>query len=97
MFLSYYTIIYFFVKIFFFEYLYFSEYDIGMFLFVFCLRNRPSIKYVLNERNEGRWGEGSFKMFTDVYSGIGISRFMCTYTLALSLFMFLSNDVLFYL
>ena len=42
-------------------------------------------------------GEGSFKMFTDVYSGIGISRFMCTYTLTLSLFMFLSNDVLFYL
>ena len=46
MFISYYTIIYFFVNNFFFEYLYFSEYDIWMILFVFWLRNRPSIKYV---------------------------------------------------
>ena len=45
MFVSYYIIIYFFVKNFFFECLYFSEYDIRMFLFVFWLRNRPSIKY----------------------------------------------------
>ena len=47
MFISYYTIIYFFVKNFFFECLYFSEYDIRMFLFVFWLGNRPSIKYLL--------------------------------------------------
>ena len=38
----------FFRKEFFFECLYFSEYDIRMFLFVFWLRNRPSIKYVRN-------------------------------------------------
>ena len=48
MFILYYTIIYFFVKIFFYECLYFSEYDIRMFLFVFWLRNRPSIRYVRN-------------------------------------------------
>ena len=53
MFISYYTIIYFFVKNFFFECLYFSEYDIRMFLFVFWLRNRPSIKYVRNQGNGG--------------------------------------------
>ena len=35
----------------FFECLYFSEYDIGMLLFVFWLRNRPSIKYVRNWGN----------------------------------------------
>ena len=45
MFISCYTIIYFFVNNFFFECLYFSEYDIPMFLFVFWWRNRPSIKY----------------------------------------------------
>ena len=92
MFISYYTIIYFFVKNFFFECLYFSEYDIRMFLFVFWLRNRPSIKYVRNQGN----GEGSSKMFTDAYRGRGVSRFMCTYALT-SLFMFLSYGVLFYL
>ena len=48
MFISYYTIIYFFVKNFFFECLYFSEYDIRMFLFVFWLRNRLSIRYIRN-------------------------------------------------
>ena len=48
MFISYYTIIYFLVKNFFSECLYFSEYNILMFLFVFWLRNRPSIKYVRN-------------------------------------------------
>ena len=47
MLISYYTIIYF-RKDFFFKYLYFSEYDIRMFLFVFWLTNRPSIKYVRN-------------------------------------------------
>ena len=45
MFISYYTIICFFVKNFF---LYFSENDIRMFLFVFWLRNKPSIKYARN-------------------------------------------------
>ena len=90
MFISYYTIIYFFAKNFFLECLYFSEYDIRMFLFVFWLRNRPSIKYVRNQGN----GEGSSKMFTDAYRGRGVSRFMCTYALTLSLFMFLSYRVL---
>ena len=33
-------------------------------------------------------------MFTDAYRGRGASRFMCTYALALSLFMFLSYGVL---
>ena len=36
----------------FFECVYFSEYDIGMVLFVFWLRNKSSIKYVRN------WGNG---------------------------------------
>ena len=49
MFILSYTTIYFFVKNFlFFECFYFSEYDNQMFLFVFWLRNRPSIKYVRN-------------------------------------------------
>ena len=83
----------FFVKIFFFEYLYLSEYDIRMFLFVSWLRNRPSIKYVRNQGNVG----GSSKMCTGAYSGNGVSRLMCTYALTLSLSMFLSYGVLFYL
>ena len=36
-------------------------------------------------------------MFTDAYRGRGVSRFMCTYALTLSLFMFLSYGVWFYL
>ena len=44
---------YFFVKIFFFECLYPSEYDIRMFLFVFWLRSRSSIKYLSNWGNKG--------------------------------------------
>ena len=52
MFISSYTTIYFFIKNFFFKYLCFSQYDIRMFLFVFWLRNRPSLKYVRN------WGNG---------------------------------------
>ena len=48
MFISYYTIIYYLVKNFFFEGLYSSECDIRMFLFVFCLRNKPFIRYVRN-------------------------------------------------
>ena len=93
MFISYYTIIYFFVKKSFFKCLYFSEYNIRMFLLAFWLRNSPSIKYV---RNQGNVGESS-KMFTDAYRGRGVSRFMCTYAFTLSLFMFLSYGVLFYL
>ena len=48
MFISHYTTIYFSVKIFFFERLYFSEYDIRIFLFVFWVEKRPSIKDVRN-------------------------------------------------
>ena len=40
------------LKEFFLECLYFSEYDIRMFLFVFWLRNTPSIKYTRS------WGNG---------------------------------------
>ena len=91
MFISYCTIIYVFVKIFF-ECLYFSEYDIRMFLFVFWLKKRPSIKYVRNWGNGG----GSSKMFTEACRGGGVSCFMCTYALTLSLFMFLSYGILLY-
>ena len=72
-------------EFFFFECLYFGEYDIRKFLFVFWLRNRPSM--------EG----GSSKMCTVVYSGTVVSRVMCTYTLTLSLLKFLSCGVFFYL
>ena len=34
-------------------------------------------------------------MFTDAYRGRGVSRFMCTYALTLSLFVFLSYGVLY--
>ena len=55
-----------FVKMFF-RMFYFSEYGIGMFLFVFWLRNRPSIKYVHN------WGTGgrSLKICTGTYKKRG--------------------------
>ena len=46
MFISSYTTIYFFVKNFFFECLYFSEYDLRVFIFLFWLGNRPSIKLI---------------------------------------------------
>ena len=92
MFISSYTTIYFFVTNFFFsECLYFSEYDIRMFLLVFWLRNRPSIKYVRNQGMEGS------KMCTGACRGRGVSRLMCMYAIKLSLFMFLSYVVLFYL
>ena len=52
MFISSYTTIYFFVNNFFFKCSYVSEYDIQM-LFVFWLRNRPSIKYVQKYGNGG--------------------------------------------
>ena len=75
MFISYNTIVYFFGKIFFLEYLHFSVFDVRIFLFVFWLRNRPSMKYICNYENKG----GSSKMFTDANRGRGVSRFMCTY------------------
>ena len=53
MFISSYTITYFFVNNFFSECLYFSEYVIRMFLLVFWLRNKQAIKYVRNWRNGG--------------------------------------------
>ena len=81
-----YSIIYFFLNNSFFECIYFSEYDIFIFLFVFWESNRPSIKYVRNQGNGG----GSYKMLTDAYRGREVSRFMCTYALTLSFFMFLS-------
>ena len=43
--------VYFFVINFFLECLYLSEYDVRMFLFVFWLRSRPSIKYMHNWGN----------------------------------------------
>ena len=64
-----------------------------MFLFVFWLRNRSSIKYVHNQRN----GRGSSEMRKGAYRGRGVSHLMCTYALTLSLFIFLSYGVLFYL
>ena len=57
-------------KNFFFENLYFSEYDIPMLLFVFWLRNRPSIKYVCNWGN----GWGSSEMSTGAYRLRGIEK-----------------------
>ena len=93
MFISSDTTIYFFVKNFFFECFYFSEYNIRMFLFVFWLKNRPSIKYVRNKGNGGR----SSKMCTGAYRRREVSRLMCTSALTLSIFMFLSYGVLFYL
>ena len=64
MFISFYTIIYFFVKkIYFVICLYFSEYDIRMSLYVFWLAKRPSIRYVRNWSGD----EVSYKMRADVY------------------------------
>ena len=92
MFISYYIIIYFFVKNFFWMFI-FQRIRYSNVLICLWLRNRSSIKYVRNYGN----GEGSFKMLTDGYRGRGVSPFMCTYALTLSLFMFLSCGVLFYL
>ena len=73
--------------IYFFECLYFSEYDVGMLLFVFWLRNRPSIKYVRNWRNGG----GSSKMCTGANRGEGYhASFLPTHLQTITLFMFLS-------
>ena len=53
----------FFRNFFFLEGLYYSKYDIWIFLFVFWLRYRPSIKYVHNWGNGGR----SSKMCTGAF------------------------------
>ena len=58
-----------------FECLYFSKYDIWMLLFVFWLRNRPSIKYVSNWENGGE----SSKMCTGGYSGRGVEKLIIRY------------------
>ena len=58
-----------------FECLYFSKYDIWMLLFVFWLRNRPSIKYVSNWENGGE----SSKMCTGGYSGRGVEKLVIRY------------------
>ena len=69
---------YFFVKDFFFECLYFCEYNIRMFLFVFWLRNRPSIKCVRTWGNGGGvmqnvhcsvQGEGGWKIGHKILNG----------------------------
>ena len=91
MFVLSYTIIYFFVKNFLFRMFIFQRIKYSNFLFVFWLRNRPSIKYV---RNKGIGG-GSSKMCTGAYRGRGVSRLMCKYALTLSPFMFLPYTVLF--
>ena len=72
-----------------------SEQDIRIFAMVFWLRNRPSTKYVRNQSNGG----GLSKMYTGAYRsrGKGVSGLMCTQALTLTLFMFLSYGVLFYL
>ena len=55
-----------------------------MYLYVYWLRKGPSIKCILNW-----WGDcGSSKMRKAANRGReGLSRLMCTYALALSLFM----------
>ena len=86
-FVSSYATIYFFVKkIHFFECLYFHEYDIRKSLYIFWLRRGSSIKYVWNW-----WGGG--KIIQNANSCVkwdGVPRLMCTYALALSIFMFLA-------
>ena len=65
------TTIYFFLKNFFSEWLYFSEYDIWMFLFVFWLRNKPSIKFVRNWGNDWVWEGGTIQnVYTCVHGRV---------------------------
>ena len=89
MFISCYTIIYCFVKNFFsnvyisvnrmFKCSYLSfDWEIGHPLNMYITRGMEGV---------------SFKMFTDAHRGKGVSRFMCTNALTLSLFMFLSYSV----
>ena len=56
------------------------------------LVEKQAIYYICAQLGEWRV---SSKMFTDVCRGRGVSRFMCTYALTLSLFMFLSYGVFF--
>ena len=86
MFISYYTIIYFFVNNFFFECLYFSEYDIQIFecsYLSFGWEIDHSLSMYVNKAMEG-----SSKIFTDAYRGRGVLCFMCIYALVLSLHVF---------
>ena len=80
-FISYYTIIYFFVKNFFFKCLYFSEYDIWMFLFVFWLRNRPSRAINVDHLRNRGIESGYPKCLHMRTGGRRVSRFMCTFEL----------------
>ena len=91
MFISSYTTIYFFVKNF------FSNVYISVNTIFECSYlsfgweiGHPLSMYVTRGM---KWS----KMCTGAYRGRGVSRLMCTYALALSLFMFLSYGVLFYL
>ena len=81
--------IYFFTKkfIFFNDYISVNLINIRMSLYVFWLRNGPSIKHVLNWWSDG---EGLSKMRTAAYKGKVVPLLMCTYALTLSLFMFLA-------
>ena len=57
-------------KYFFFECLYFNEDDIGMLLFVFWLRNRPSLSTYATGGMDG----GSSKMFAGAYRERGVEK-----------------------
>ena len=61
-------------NLFLFECLYFSEYDIWI-LFIFWLRNRPSIKYVRKCGNGG----GSSKTWRCAYRGRGVEKSVIRY------------------
>ena len=83
----------FFRKDLFFECLYFSEYDIRMFLFVFWLRKRHPLTMYVTRGMEGDHPK-CLQMRT---GGEGITLHVYVRALTLSLFIFLSYDVLFYL
>ena len=76
MFVSSYTTIYFFIDNVFFECLNFSEYDIRMCLFVFWLKNRPSIKYVRNWGNRGGAGQKTGHSFGWLQANV-VEYFLC--------------------
>ena len=89
-FISHYTIIYFFVNN------CFSNVYVSVNMIFECSYlsfgweiGHPLSMYITREMERG-----SSKMFTDAYKGREVSRFMCTYALTLSLCMFLSYGVL---
>ena len=84
MFISSYTVTYFFVNNFFSECLYFGEYVIRMFLLVFWLRNKPSIKYVRNWRN--RRGHQKCVQVRTGGEGYHASCVSTTYTVSVHVF-----------